>query len=46
MDSVRAMAAAIPGGHFAVLDTGPFVPIQSPELLIPLVRTFLQATGR
>ena len=45
IDSVRAMAAAVPRGHFEVLETGPFVPVQSPELLLPLLRRFLAATG-
>jgi 3-oxoadipate enol-lactonase len=44
IDSVRSMASAVRRGHFEVLDTGPFVPVQSPELLIPLLRAFLQAT--
>jgi len=46
IDSIKAMASAVPRGHFEVLDTGPFVPLQSPELLAPLLRAFLQATGR
>jgi 3-oxoadipate enol-lactonase len=45
VESVKAMAAGVAKGHFEVLDTGPFVPLQSPELLRPLLRTFLQATG-
>lgn len=46
VESVKAMASAVSRGQFAVLDTGPFVPLQSPELLLPLLRTFLQATDR
>ena len=46
VESVRSMASAVPRGHFEVLDTGPFVPVQSPELLLPLLRTFLDETGR
>jgi 3-oxoadipate enol-lactonase len=46
VDSVRTMAAAVPRGHFEVVETGTFVPLQSPELLLPLLRTFLDATGR
>jgi hypothetical protein len=26
-------------------DTGPFVPLQSPDLRLPLLQTFLQTTG-
>jgi hypothetical protein len=40
------MASGVAHSHFEVLDTGPFVPLQSPELLLPLLRTFLQATGQ
>ena len=46
IDSVRSMASAVPHGHFEVLETGPFVAIQSPELLLPLVQRFLDATRR
>jgi 3-oxoadipate enol-lactonase len=46
IESVKSMASAVRRGHFEVLDTGPFVPVQSPELLLPLLRTFLEATGR
>jgi 3-oxoadipate enol-lactonase len=46
VESVRAITSAIPHGHFEVLESGPFVPLQAPELLLPLLRTFLQATGR
>jgi 3-oxoadipate enol-lactonase len=46
VDSVKAMASAVSRGHFEVLDTGPFVPLQSPELLLPLLRTFLRDTAR
>jgi 3-oxoadipate enol-lactonase len=46
VESVRAIASAVPHGHFEVMDSGPFVPLQAPELLLPLLRTFLQATGR
>ena len=46
IESVRSMASAVSRGHFEVLDTGPFVPVQSPELLLPLLRRFLEATGR
>jgi 3-oxoadipate enol-lactonase len=46
VESVRAIASAVPHGHFEVLESGPFVPVQAPELLLPLLRTFLQATGR
>jgi hypothetical protein len=40
------MAAAVRQGHFEVLETGPFAPVQSPDLLLPLLRTFLDATVR
>ncbi len=43
--SVEAMAAGVARGHFEALDTGPFVPVQSPELLMPLLRRFLATTA-
>ena len=46
IDSVRAMASSVPRGHFEVLNTGPFVPVQAPELLLPLLRKFLEVTAR
>lgn len=46
VESVKAMASSVARGHFEVLDTGPFVPLQSPELLLPLLHRFLQATTR
>jgi pimeloyl-ACP methyl ester carboxylesterase len=45
IDSVKSMASAVRRGRFEVLDTGPFVPVQSPELLLPLLRGFLDATA-
>lgn len=44
VESVRSMAADVSAGHFDVLDTGPFAPLQSPEKVIPLVQRFLAAT--
>ena len=46
VESMRAIASAVPHGRFEVLESGPFVPVQAPELLRPLLRTFLQATAR
>jgi len=46
IDSVKSMASAVPHGHFEVLNTGPFVAVQAPELLLPLLRKFLEATAR
>lgn len=46
IDSVRAMASLVAQGQFEVLETGPFVPLQSPELLLPLLQKFLQNTRR
>jgi len=43
--AVEAMAGLVAQGHFAALDTGPFVPIQSPELLKPMLNDFLKATA-
>ena len=36
----------MPRGRFEVLDTGHFMPLQSPELLLPLLRNFLQTSAR
>jgi 3-oxoadipate enol-lactonase len=46
IESVRSMASAVRRGSFEVLSTGPFVPVQSPELLLPLLQKFLEATRR
>lgn len=43
--SVETMALSVARGHFEALDTGPFVPLQSPELLLPLLRKFLDTTA-
>ncbi|MFT4046787.1 MAG: alpha/beta fold hydrolase [Solimonas sp.] len=43
LDSVRAVADALPRGRFAVLQTGHFIATESPELLTPLLLDFLAA---
>lgn len=43
--AVEAMAGLVAQGHFEALDTGPFVPVQSPELLKPMLKNFLKATA-
>jgi 3-oxoadipate enol-lactonase len=45
IESVRSMASSVARGHFEVLNTGPFVPVQAPELLLPLLRKFLALTA-
>jgi 3-oxoadipate enol-lactonase len=42
--SVEAMSSAVEKSRFEILDTGPFAPLQSPELLLPLIDKFLKAT--
>jgi hypothetical protein len=44
--SLQAIATAMPRGHFEVLDTGHIMALQSPELLLPLVRSLLQTIER
>jgi 3-oxoadipate enol-lactonase len=44
VESVRAIARAIPNGRFLSLRTGHFMAIQSPELLLPAIEEFLAAT--
>jgi 3-oxoadipate enol-lactonase len=45
-DSFKELADAIPGARFEVLETGHFAPMESPELVLPLLKSFLKDTGR
>jgi len=43
--SFKELADAIPGARFEVLETGHFASIESPELVLPLLKSFLKDTG-
>jgi pimeloyl-ACP methyl ester carboxylesterase len=45
VDSVKALAEALPKGRFAVLDTGHVASFQSPELVTPLFQAFMTELG-
>ena len=42
---VEPVARAIPGARYAVLETGHYAPVQTPELYAKTVREFLDAVG-
>lgn len=44
--SMKALAATIAGAQFRSLATGHFMALQSPELLLPLIRDFLHSQGQ
>ena len=44
-ESFKELADAIPGARFEVLETGHFAAIESPELVLPLLKSFLKDTS-
>jgi 3-oxoadipate enol-lactonase len=44
-ESFKELADAIPNGRFAVVETGHFAALESPELLTPVLTKFLAETG-
>lgn len=42
--SFKELADAIPGARFEVLETGHFASLESPELVLPLLKSFLKDT--
>lgn len=45
VESVKALADALPEGRFAVIDTGHVASFQSPELVTPLFQAFMTELG-
>lgn len=44
-ESFKELADAIPGSRFEVLETGHYAPIESPELVTPVLTKFLKETS-